>query len=66
MENRSSGVLKVSVSVLRNSGDVVSAELGIMGPLAGLARWAVTTGDPPDTGLMRDGHREPDNNPGWE
>ena len=35
MENRSSGVLKVSVSVLRNSGDVVSAELGIMGPLAG-------------------------------
>ena len=46
MENRSSGVLKVSVSVLRNSGDVVSAELGIMGPLAGLARWAVTTGDP--------------------
>ena len=38
LENRSSGVLKVSVSVLRNSGDVVSAELGIMGPLAGLAR----------------------------
>ena len=38
MENRSSGLLKVSVWVLRTSGDVVSAELGIMGPLAAVAR----------------------------
>ena len=38
MENRSSGLLPVSVWVLRTSRDVVSAELGIMGPLAAVAR----------------------------
>ena len=38
MENRSSGLLPISVWVLRTSGDVVSAELGIMGPLAAVAR----------------------------
>ena len=65
MENRSSGLLPVSVWVLRTSRDVVSAELGIMGPLAAVARWPVTTGDPLTRPLMRDGHRELDNNPVW-